>query len=313
MGWPQKKEKKVRKSDWDDQRLNALEERVRHVETFLADANHYLRLDIAAAQDRIVRLEQAVLELFQRVELEDIGSDGRSLALWEVVKSAMESVSERYPERYMNEYWEVLARANFRHTIIANYQGGDETFFGFGVDVMDGFNQQFQCYDEQSSVLDIGCGAGRVAFGFRGRVKKFVGVDISPTMVEIARSQIPDENFEFVVGNGSDLEFLSSESIDFAYSLIALQHMTKEAMFSYLAEAARVLVSGGKLLFSLPAPDGYPETREKNEDLWHVQVHPREEVISFLDQRGLSLVKLVDSQGNDFNVTVDDYYVFEKG
>ncbi len=289
--------------------LEDLQNRLGHLEAFYGTANHELSLKLADAERKILRLEQALLEVVRRAPLEDIGSDGRNTALWTVVKEAMESAQSSDPNQYMKDYWDVLAKANHRHTILASFDNDNERFYCEETPYLDGFNEQFSLFDSSSRVLDVGCGAGRIVYALRNRVKSIVGVDISATMIELAREVAPEEQCEFVVGNGKDLAFLPDNSIDFAYSLLVLQHMRQDVMFDNLKEVARILAPQGKFLFSLPSAGGYDHPRVTSEDLWSVQMYDRAEITSHLSESGLSLVEIV-TRGNQH--TVDDYFVFEK-
>lgn len=96
-------------------------------------------------------------------------------------------------------------------------------------------------------VLDIGCGVGRMLRPMSERFARAVGVDISPAMIEFARSELSDRpNVELHVGNGQDLGDIPDNSIDLAYSVYAFQHFPRRAIVdSYLNEVRRVLRPGG--------------------------------------------------------------------
>jgi ubiquinone/menaquinone biosynthesis C-methylase UbiE len=60
--------------------------------------------------------------------------------------------------------------------------------------------------DEGQSVLDIGCGTGRLLQGLRP--SRGVGIDFSPAMLEIARRNAPE--LEFYLGDAEDASFYDS-------------------------------------------------------------------------------------------------------
>jgi SAM-dependent methyltransferase len=103
------------------------------------------------------------------------------------------------------------------------------------------------------SVLEIGCGTGRVMQHLAGVCTRLEGIDISRAMVEQGRRRLRHlPNVGFQVGNGYDLEPFAEASFDLIYSLYAFQHMPKTTAYNYLAESARVLRPEGLLRFQVP-------------------------------------------------------------
>lgn len=101
--------------------------------------------------------------------------------------------------------------------------------------------------------LDFGCGVGRLTQALAGHFEEAVGVDIAPSMIELARSHDRTGRCRFVLNDGDSLRDLVSGSFDFVYSNIVLQHIEPRHTRRYLAEMLRVLRPGGILLFQLPA------------------------------------------------------------
>ena len=101
------------------------------------------------------------------------------------------------------------------------------------------------------SVLDIGCGTGRLALhvaGIVGPAGYVTGVDPSPHRVSLAKSKLaefPGQNVCFSVGEGENLGLFRDESFDYAYYCAVFHWIAnKEAA---LREAYRVLKPGGKV------------------------------------------------------------------
>jgi SAM-dependent methyltransferase len=97
--------------------------------------------------------------------------------------------------------------------------------------------------------LDLGCGEGRVARDLAGRGHAVVGIDASPTLVELAREADPGS--EYLLGDAAALPF-DDASFDLvvAYNLL----MDVEDMAGAVRETARVLVRGGRLCASIVHP-----------------------------------------------------------
>ncbi len=103
-------------------------------------------------------------------------------------------------------------------------------------------------------VLDFGCGVGRLSRAWSRRAKQVTGVDISPTMIEKARSFLADtNNITFLVNEQPDLSLFPDEKFELVFSHICLQHMAWPIAAGYLREFARVCRDGGWVAFQLPA------------------------------------------------------------
>ena len=100
--------------------------------------------------------------------------------------------------------------------------------------------------DPFDNVLDVGCGTGPVIelLARKYPEKHFVGLDITPAMIEVAQSKgLP--NAEFVVGDAENLPF-GDGSFDALLCSNSFHHYPNPGAF--LREAHRVLHPGGKLI-----------------------------------------------------------------
>ncbi len=98
--------------------------------------------------------------------------------------------------------------------------------------------------------LDFGCGAGRLTRALTTRFDQCIGVDISASMLELAKQHSPRVFFE--LNETGDLRRYADSSFGFIYSSIVLQHMPPPCMRGYLREFARILEPNGLLVCQIP-------------------------------------------------------------
>jgi ubiquinone/menaquinone biosynthesis C-methylase UbiE len=103
------------------------------------------------------------------------------------------------------------------------------------------------------TVLDIGCGVGRLTRALSHRVERVYGLDVSSEMLARAREHNADlENVEWLHGDGSGLGVLGDGSVDGCLSHVVFQHIPDPAVtLSYVREMGRVLRPGGWALFQV--------------------------------------------------------------
>jgi len=106
-------------------------------------------------------------------------------------------------------------------------------------------------------VLDLGCGNGHHLLALRPEVARGIGVDVSPGMIELARTRLRSSpqkaNLAFEVDDAEELEGIADQSIDLAICIGAFEHMLdKQAV---LASVYRVLKFGGRFFCLAPRAD----------------------------------------------------------
>jgi SAM-dependent methyltransferase len=98
------------------------------------------------------------------------------------------------------------------------------------------------------SVLDFGCGCGRVTRYFHDFPGEVAGSDLSADAVAWCRTNLPFGRFE-VNGLAPPLAF-ADESFDLVYALSVFTHLTDELQLAWRDELRRVLRPGGRLLIT---------------------------------------------------------------
>lgn len=103
------------------------------------------------------------------------------------------------------------------------------------------------------SVLEIGCGVGRMTAMLSRVFGKVTAVDVSPEMVTRARENLKGfSNVSIVLGDGATLAGLANSSQDFAFSFIVFQHIPDIGVIrSYCGEVFRVLRPGSLFKFQV--------------------------------------------------------------
>lgn len=95
--------------------------------------------------------------------------------------------------------------------------------------------------------LDVGCGLGRSLAHLEGSRASLVGVDLSETMLDSARSRVP--RARFAQARVEALPF-RSEAFPRVVCTEILLHLPEEGRRSALEELARVLAPGGRLVLT---------------------------------------------------------------
>jgi SAM-dependent methyltransferase len=135
-------------------------------------------------------------------------------------------------------------------------------------------------------ILDIGCGEGQVAraladAGSGGRAPVVVGLDPSYLQIRNALAE-PHAGVSYLQGGGERLPFPDAV-FDGAFCCLSIEHADDPD--AVLAEAARVLVPGGRFLLLINHPihqgpdSGFIDDRILGERYWRVGPYLRESVI----------------------------------
>jgi SAM-dependent methyltransferase len=180
---------------------------------------------------------------------------------------------ERQLEK-MRHDWDARARENARYYVnTATDRWTDEEFFASGEltvqgEILTDMINICQGRDpKQMTVLEIGCGAGRVTRALAQVFGQVYAVDVSGEMIRLARHALEHQPNAFLFqNNGKDLTVLPEREFDFAFSSIVFQHIpSREVIESYVREVHRVLRPGALFKFQVQG-DASLETRP--DDTW---------------------------------------------
>ena len=103
-------------------------------------------------------------------------------------------------------------------------------------------------------VMDFGCGPGRLTRYLASYFEDCVGIDISQSMIELARIEnLTYANCQFVYNTQPNLKRWLSNSFDMVVSQMTLQHMSTPAQIeAFITEFLRVVKPDGLIVFQLP-------------------------------------------------------------
>ena len=113
--------------------------------------------------------------------------------------------------------------------------------------------------NENSKILDLGCGTGRF-LDFAN-----FGVDISPNM--IAESKLKFPNIEFRDGSVSEIPF-EDNFFETIFSLHVIMHLNLEITNYFLEESYEKLQDNGRLIFDFPSKKRRKLMNFKSQN-WH--------------------------------------------
>lgn len=122
-------------------------------------------------------------------------------------------------------------------------------------------------FGEASSVFEFGCGTGRLARILLEEdlpdTARYVGVDVSTTMVRLSRNNVAafGKRAEIQQSDGQMVLDARSSAFDRFVSCYVLDLLTDQDISQLLAEAQRVLVPGGLLCLLSLSPGCTPGSR----------------------------------------------------
>lgn len=144
-------------------------------------------------------------------------------------------------------------------------------------------------------VVEIGCGVGRLTRVIAARAASVRALDVSERMLELAREHNPElEGVEWILGDGTSLAGIGSDSADAVISHVVFQHIPDpEVTLGYVREIGRVLRPGGWAAFQISndpdvhRPSGLRPRLQKllGRGPWHENPHWRGSYVKVPDLR----------------------------
>ena len=150
------------------------------------------------------------------------------------------------------EKWDKLALDDAKYYICARKDDSEEKFKQYGMDhyaeyiIEDPVVRNFIPDFSVSTILEIGCGIGRMTEFMASDFKKVMAVDVSKEMIRLGKERLASiANIDFIETDGESFPF-ENDSIDFAFSFLVFQHVpSMESIRKNFKEVNRVLKSAG--------------------------------------------------------------------
>ncbi len=152
----------------------------------------------------------------------------------------------RYPRSAYKEVWNNLA-TDFSGAMLSVMGAADEEKFRISGRSSALLLSQLLAIKPTDTVLEIGCGVGRIGRELAPQCLHWIGCDISSQMLHHAKHFLKEyKNIDLVELSRSDLSPIPSNSVDVVYCSVVFMHLDEWDRFSYIKEAFRVLRPGGR-------------------------------------------------------------------
>lgn len=229
---------------------------------------------------------------YQHVETQ--GSADDLARLYARIEAAWRAFGETEP------HWSVITDEAFR---AASLDQQMENFLVMGRENVDrvaaAFDRQGLRFEDVGSVIDFGCGVGRVSAAFSARGCAVTGVDISAAHLAEAEAHFDKAGLTGAtfrrLATPTDIDTLPQ--VDLVYSLIVLQHNPPPLIARLLRHLLGRVRPGGLTYFQLPTYKtgySYDIAGDLGSPGGEMEMHvlPQHEVYQILREEGFSLLEV---------------------
>jgi 2-polyprenyl-3-methyl-5-hydroxy-6-metoxy-1,4-benzoquinol methylase len=136
---------------------------------------------------------------------------------------------------------------------------------------------------KQDTILDFGCGVGRLSEHLAPRAKKIVGLDLSLEMLNVARKNTKNQNVEY--RKIDELDLIDEKTFDKIFAFWVLGHIEDETLSKYVEKFHKVLKNDGSVFI-------FEQTRPKTINIKDILIQRAEEdYIKLFTDGGFKLTK----------------------
>lgn len=139
-------------------------------------------------------------------------------------------------------------------------------------------------------ILDLGCAAGRDSLYFSSLGFQTIGVDLSGSLLAIAKRRAP--NLLFLQQDARRLAF-DPDSFDGIWACAVLHHLTREEVKSVVADCVRLLKSKGILFLLMKEGKGEKDIAERlsKGKVRHFTLFQKQELDQLVRSAGLMMIE----------------------
>ncbi len=138
-----------------------------------------------------------------------------------------------------------------------------------------------------STILDLGCGVGRLLKTALLNAGRVIGIDVSEKAIEKSRQLLgANPRLELHVGNGVDLKPVPEGSVDLVISFATLASIPTEVCASYLRDIYRVLKTGSVARLQMYVGK---EQHIQRDDTLNIRCYQRDNLIKALGMAGFEV------------------------
>jgi len=163
--------------------------------------------------------------------------------LQELIENIDEKNIKNDDKMKLNEYKEALS--------LYQYSNFEKRFRGEQDNIKEKLKKYFTYFKDSDEILDIGCGRGEFIEILEEKNKKGMGIDISKSMLKIAKSKGLDCKY------ADALDFLKGKadnSIGGIFSSQVIEHFTPDYLREVILESFRTLKSGSTIILETVNP-----------------------------------------------------------
>lgn len=157
----------------------------------------------------------------------------------------------------MRRFWDARASEDPFYFVDNQLRYGDPDLERFWAGGREALDKMMELLDARiastDTIVEIGCGVGRITRPLADRGEQVVAVDVSEQMLEAAKQLNPGlDNVEWVLGDGESLAPIGTSSADVCHSFVVFQHVPDPRVtLGYVREMGRVLRPGGTAFFQV--------------------------------------------------------------
>lgn len=207
-------------------------------------------------------------------------------------------ISAQWSELGQTEpHWSVMTNAEYK---AENFTKHEEAFYQSGAgtaSLLETFSARAGLALPRGSLLEFGCGTGRVTASLAGMFERVVAVDISSHHLDLCRAKLEKlgrRNVEYIhLASPADVATLPEVGVFF--STICLQHNPPPLIGFFLEWLLHKVAPGGAALFQVPThTPGYRFRLQEylaTPSRWEFEMHcyPMNDVLALLQRYGFTL------------------------